>query len=135
MILSTNDAAVLNAFGKDRKAKVFELASTARLSPSEVLNILTNLEEKRLVWLDGERANVHLTDDGLRVRSLFEEQSKQIFSSTRSGTDVDTRSGGNIQTKGVDIEIRGGAISGSPSDELDSEQIDRDLDAEIRKLG
>jgi len=138
MILSTNEAAVLNAFGEAREAKVFELASVARLKPSEVLNILTFLENKHLVQLDPERANARLTDGGVHVRSLFEEQSRQVFSSIRSGSTIESRTGGDIQTKGVgNIEIRraGGDISGAPSDDLDSEQIDRDLDAEIRKLG
>ena len=136
MILSTDEAAVLNAFGKDREAKVFELASVARLRPSEVQNVLTLLEGKGLVVLDSERSNVCLTKHGVRVITLFEDQSRQIFSSTRSGGDVESRSGGSLQTKGLEhIEVRGGGISDDPSDDLDSEQIDRDLDAEIKRLG
>jgi DNA-binding MarR family transcriptional regulator len=136
MILSTDEAAVLNAFGEDRKAKVFELASIARLSPSEVQNVLTLLEGKGLVVFDGERSNVHLTKHGVRVITVFEDQARQVFSSTRSGGDVESRSGGALQSKGLKhIEVRGGDISDDPSDDLDSEQVDRDLDAEIRRLG
>lgn len=67
-VITTSEAKTLRAFGDYSDANVYELASTAQLTPNEIKNVVSHLAGKHLVELKEQGLYVVLTNDGQIVR-------------------------------------------------------------------
>lgn len=74
-VITTSEAKTLRAFGDYTDANVYELASTAQLTPSEIKDAVSHLAGKQLVELKEQGLYVVLTNDGQIVRRSLDPSS------------------------------------------------------------
>jgi len=109
LILSFPEAAVLRAV--DGGANTHQLASSTKMTPSDVHKTVNQLADRKLLIL--KNGDVSLTKDGLLA------QRKLTFSPSSSSTSTS------------DVLV----VDAEPADWSQSvEDIDRDIDAELEKL-
>ena len=109
LILSYPEAAVLRAV--DDEANTHQIASSTKLTPSDVYRAINQLAERKLLIL--KNGDVSLTKDGVVARR------KLVFSPSSS-----------TSTSTSDVLV----IETGPMTNWSVEDIDRSLDAELKKL-
>ena len=120
-VLTPAEADIIASIHND-EATIYEITTSAQLTPSEVLHVLTNLRDRNLVILMQDDRLARLTDKGQHVRLLLERQERQPFPSSSSAEQVVIS--GESETTNARRTL----------EELAPEDLDLALDSELQKL-
>lgn len=77
LVLPTDEATVLTAFGKSYEASMPELANSTRMSLSELRNSLARLEDRGFVITNGHF--VQLTSEGVETQMRLRRNRSVFF--------------------------------------------------------
>lgn len=120
--LTQSEADAISSIRNDNEATIYEITTAARLTPSEALDALRRLRERKLVLLLQDDRVARLTDEGRHVRTLMEQQERYPYSSSQGESKIVVLSG--EETSAARQEIEG----------LELEELDRTLDSELERL-
>lgn len=77
LVVTSQEAAVLSAFGLNQEASMPELAATAKLSLSELREGIDRLEQRGLVCTNGHF--IHLTQAGTQMQHTLKHNRATFF--------------------------------------------------------